>query len=260
MLSSESKPYREALTGLRETLGPDENLSILTAGEDAAGETVVAFGAKAAASKHSSARTLIVALAPAYTSDKRDEACVLVISAMPAPEAMVVALRRLQPKLSRIWVPWISPSFGPYLNDLVKAGRAAGIAVEATRLAKSEELPTRLRAREAEPTAILVPPDPELISRNNFDILKQAARAKKLPLYAPFPSLVAEGATASIGLTFYEMGRAAGIAALKPRGSQSCGATSYPERLSIMVSLSAAAESGLPNDPGHFAGHAETVP
>lgn len=260
VLSSESKPYREALEGLREALGPDSPPTLSAIDEDAAADTVVAFGAKAALARRSGARTLIVALAPAYAPSRQEAACVVVISAMPAPEALVAALRRLQPGLPRIWVPWVSPPFESYMKNLVKAGLASGVIVEAVRLGKTEDLPSQLRAADMEMTAILVPPDPELVSRSTFDMLKQAANAQAVPIYAPFSSLVAEGATASIGVSFREMGRAAGTAARTAADGLRCGTMSYPERVEIRVSLSAALKADLKGDRAYYAGFAEVVP
>jgi hypothetical protein len=260
VLSSESRPYRDALEGMREALGSEEALTLRAAGEDSSADTVVAFGAKAAGAEHPQARTLIVALAPAYAPSGRETACTVVISVMPAPDAAVATLRRLQPNLTRLWVPWISPSFEPYMAGLVASAKASGIAVESARLGKTEELPARLRAREKEPTAILVPPDPEFVNRTTFGILKQVSRAGKTPLYAPFSSMISEGATASIGVTFHEMGRAAGLAARRAKDGLPCDATTYPERTDIRVSLSAAAEAGLPGDRAYYAAFAETEP
>lgn len=260
VLSSESKPYREALEGMREALGPDAPPTLSAIDEDATADTVVAFGAKAALARRSGARTLIVALAPAYVPHRQEAACVVVISAMPAPEAMVAALLRLQPELPRIWVPWVSPPFESYMKALVKAGLASGVIIKAVRLEKTEDLPAQLRAADMEMTAILVPPDPELVNRSTFDMLKQAARAHNAPIYAPFPNLVSEGATASIGVSFREMGRAAGAAARTAAAGLGCGSMSYPGRVEIRVSLSAALKADLKGDRAYYAGFAEVVP
>ena len=221
---------------------------------------MVAFGAKAAGASNGNARRLIVALAPAYAPNNQEASCVIAISAMPAPEAVVAALRRLQPKLARIWIPWISSSFDSYMKGLVKAGLSSDVLVDAVRLGNAEELPAQLRAADMELAAILMPPDPELISRNTFDMLKQAARSKNVPIYAPFSNLVSEGATASIGSSFREMGRAAGAAARAAKDGPRCGATVYPERVEIRVSLSAALKADLNGDRAFYAAFAEVVP
>ncbi|MBI5246276.1 MAG: hypothetical protein HY923_03780 [Elusimicrobia bacterium] len=260
VLSSQSKPYREALEGLREALGPDAPPALAGLDNDAAAETVVAFGAKAAQIKYKNASTLIVAMAPGYMLSGHEAVCTVVVSAMPAPARMVAAMRRLQPGLKRIWVPWVSPALGPYLKSFVKAGLASGIAVETDRMEKAEGLPDRLRAADFESAAILLPPDPLLISESTFAMLKQAARTKKIPLYAPFANLVAEGATASLGSTFHEMGRVAGSVVGLAKEKERCGTTVYPERLSIRVSLSGSAAAGLSGDPAFYDGFAETTP
>lgn len=236
VLSSDSKPYRDAFEGLREALGPDAPPRTYPLDADPSVDAVVAFGAKAALAKRGNAYTLIVALAPGYVPTGREADCVVTIAAMPAPAAMIANLRSLQKNLTNIWVPWISPAFSTYMDSLKKIGLASGITVAAVRLGKAEELPTQLRAMTNEVGAILVPPDPELISRSTFEMIKQASFAKKLPLYAPFPNLVAEGATASIGVTFREMGHSAGTAALAAKGNTHCGSTVYPERTEVRIS------------------------
>jgi ABC-type uncharacterized transport system substrate-binding protein len=179
---------------------------------------------------------------------------------MPSADALIAALLRLQPGLTRVWVPWVSLSFASYMDGLVKAGKIKGLTVDSVHLKKTADLPSRLREATDGLTAILLPPDPELISRSTFEMLKQTARARKIPLYAPFQNLVAEGATASIGVSFRAMGQAAGAAARRRGENEHCDATLYPNRVDVRVSVSAALESGLTGERAVYGAFAEVVP
>ena len=97
----------------------------------------------------------------------------------------------------------------------------------------------------AEASFFPIPPDPLLIDAQSFAVLREFARANDVPLYAPTAGFVAEGAVASVAVSFAQIGRRAASLVGQVLAGEEVPANVYPEETEISINLEAAAATGL---------------
>lgn len=242
VMSSDSAHYRQALEGFIEVWG--SSVPVVAAGAPLpAGERVfVAFGSKAAASEWPTDAVVVACLAP--SAEAVDGDALTQVSLLPDPSALVARMRALIPSLKVLRVLWSSDSSRADAQALVRAGAASGVAVDLVRVWPPSRLPARLRGLSGRADALWIMPDPELVTAENFAVLREYAAAERLPFLAPTAGLAERGATAVIAVTFRDMGRAA-AASLRAR----LEGRAEPEivragRVSVTVNAAAARAAG----------------
>jgi putative ABC transport system substrate-binding protein len=128
-------------------------------------------------------------------------------SAEPIAKRLEI-LKAILPELRRV-VTFYDPSNAAALaaaKSAREAGRQLKIEIVERHVASVEELRLGLKALKAqEADAYFYTNDAMVTSQAQFII--DTARAKKLPTMFAEPSLVAQGALASYGVTYYEVGR-----------------------------------------------------
>lgn len=248
VLASDSEYYKEAYEGLKEGLGGPVESFNLAAHPEISKKTkvLVTFGASAALWGSFVHAGLVYGLAPGLELPaERAEGPVVRVRMLPRTAAVLKGLKELQPGMKRLAVFWISQSMEGLLGELAQAGREQGVQITAVRLATPTDLPDQLRALASKPDALWLPPDPLLLNSESFDVLKDYSWSNKVPLYAPVAGLVDKGATASVGASFREVGRAAGLAAKSLLAGGRPGDPVFPERIELVVNLGAARNAGL---------------
>lgn len=84
-----------------------------------------------------------------------------------------------------------------------------------------------------------------LITRENLTIMKDFSWANGIPFYGSTKGMTRDGAAASIGVSFAEMGKAAAAAALALGKGDALPDTIFPEQAEITINSDAAAKCGL---------------
>jgi len=248
VLSSNLKPYQEALTGIRDAVHQDISPQLMTDGEPVLSKDtriVIAVGGKAALHSYPDDVVLIYCLAPGLNLAAKGKRRTIGVETSPPLQTMVSRLKQLQPAMKRLGVIWVSESVEKSLatKDQVKA--AVGVEIVSTHLESADDLPKVLRKLKGSVDALWLPPDPQLISRANLATIQSFSWANKIPFYAPTAALAAQGAVAAISSTFEEMGKAAGKAARGVQQGTPVGGTVYPESVHTTVNAAAAKEVGL---------------
>lgn len=250
VLSSELGPYLEAYGGFRARLGYPVPVVSLSAGQPRIGSrtrVVVAFGSKAAQEKYPDEVTLIYCMAPG-TMPKGDERSgpTVHVSMLPQAERLMGALKEIQPRMRRLAVCWMLEGFATYREQLAGAAETLGVELVGSSLGSVDELPDRLRALMGKQVdALWLPPDPLLINAQSFAILREFSRANDVPLYAPTAGFVAEGAVASVAVSFVQVGQKAAALVEQLLAGETLPQNVYPEECEISLNLEAAADSGL---------------
>ena len=90
--------------------------------------------------------------------------------------------------------------------------------------------------------------DPLVISESNFLILRDFSLSNGVPLYVPIPSLAERGATASVGVSFRAVGRAAARVAKLALAESAVPALSFTEPAETVLNTASAAKVGLAVD------------
>lgn len=245
VLGSDIGPYREALDGLRRELGEDIPFFTLAHGEPdlpKSARVVVAFGNKAALRSYPANVPLVYALAPGTIV--ADPGAVK-IAMEPDHAVLVDVLKRLQPGLKNLGLLWVSPRFKAYAKELQDAARPRGVALETAALESSADLPDELRRLDGRVDALWLVPDPLLVNATSLSVLVEFSRHNKVPLFVSTEGLLKEGATASIGPTFREIGRLAGVAARRAAGGEKQANKHYPIAVRVVISRTSAKEAGL---------------
>lgn len=244
VLGSDTKPYHEALAGLEEALRAKVPSLVQPQGEPkipSSVRVVVVFGSKAARHRYPEDVSLIYAMAP----PTGDPASALHIGMDPSPMALLANLIRIQPGLKRLGILSISPAYGEYLDRLQEAAAPLGITVERRAAKTPAEIPDRLRSLYGKADAVWLPSDPLLFSARTLQCFREFSRSNKMPLYVPAAGLVEDGGTASIGVSFRELGRTAGAAAIEARNGFPRKGSLLSEKVEVVISRSGAAEAGL---------------
>jgi len=245
VLSSQTGPYREALAGLESELGAPIRSFILTEGAPKiprATRVVIAFGSRAALRDYPDREALVYAMAPGTAVEGGD---VIEICMEPDAAVLLANLKRVQPALKRLGVLWQAPKMERYIGRLRAAAAPLDVAIQSRQIADSSDMPDRLRDIYRTVDALWLPPDPLLLNANSLAILMEFSRSNHIPLFVPTSGLVAQGAIASVGPSFREMGRAAGIAVRKALENQPQENIIYLADVEVVINESAAAQIGL---------------
>lgn len=214
VMSSDSGHYRQALEGFVEVWGSSVPVVAAGAPVPADARAFVAFGGKAASRAWPEDAVVVACLAPGVSDLESDG--MTRVSLLPDPAVLVARARALIPNLKVLRVVWSSESSRADAEALARVAAERGVSVRLVRAAPPSHLPARLRELTDKADALWLMPDPALVNEESFAVLREYAAAKKLPFLAPTEGLAERGATATIAVTFRDMGRAA-AASLRAR-------------------------------------------
>ncbi len=234
VVSGKSGPYAAAYAAFKAALEAPHDFYDASAPDFAPPEDIsyaVAFGAKAAAVEYPPGTRLVYALAPVTGRSRNWHE----ISMAPQPAEAIAAYRRLQPGLRRLAVFWAAYPGEIYMEELRKAGQAAGVEIISAKLKSPDSFPERLRRLMGKMDAFWLMPDPVLITQSSLMILADFSCSNAIPFYAPTYALVIHGATASFAPEFPDAGAAAARAIAAIRRGDALPPVIYPEKTSLRV-------------------------
>lgn len=256
VLSSDSSHYRQAYEGFREAWGSPVPAAMAGSVPPRRVDAIVAFGSRAAMSEEASSPILVTCLAPG-AAPKR-EGAVLRVSLVPSGDALAGRLKQLLPRLQTLRVLWTSDYERRNVSDLTAAARTRGFAVISERIENPEDLPARVRGFTDRADALWLLPDPALVNAQNFKTLREYAKAARIPFLAPTEGLAEKGATATVAVSFRDVGRAAAEALKGRLAGAPIPDRVHSDRVVVTVNASAAREIGLELGPN--SGVDRTIP
>jgi len=250
VMSSRLEPYQEALNGFEKAFGAE--VPALDLGDSRGGikqttKVVVAFGSRAAAQLYPAHALLVYCMAPGVRLSKVSGGKQSIrISMTPPASTILRKIKILQPRLHRLGFLWISDNQEAFNQEMLAAAHKTGIELLSHRLSNTDELPDQLRVLHAQHAeALWVPPDPQLLTPDNFNVMRTFSRSSRIPFYVANEGFVEKGATAAIAISFQEIGRSAARVARKILEGNFDGTEAYPDKVVLVVSEQAAAETGL---------------
>ena len=243
VLSSDSAHYRQAYEGFQEAWGSSVPVVLVGSVPPGPRDAIVAFGSRAALSEETRGALLVTCLAPGALP--RRAGGVIRVSLIPPEAELVSRLKALLPRLESLRVLWSSEFERGEVDDLAAAAKERGLRVISERIENPEDLPARVRAFSGRADALWLMPDPALVNSQNFHILREYAKAARVPFLAPTEGLAEKGATATLAVSFRDVGRAA-AAALKERlAGRAVPDHIHPDRVVVTVNAAAARDVGM---------------
>lgn len=245
VFSSGTGPYQEALRGLKEELNEEVRPIFLGQGEPqipSSAKVVIAFGSKAALRQYPRGIVLVYAMAPGTIVQSKDS---IKICMEPDHSVLLKSLKKIHPDLKRLGILWESTRFKAYIGELRDAAKPFGMTIEDASIESGDHVPEELRRLHGRIDALWLIPDPLLVNAELLPVFVQFSRSNKVPLFVSTVGLLGQGATASVGPSFREMGRQVGIAARKALLNQRQEDKIYPTHIEIVVNKDVAAQVGL---------------
>lgn len=208
--------------------------------------TVVAFGGKAAIADYPEDTNIIYCLAPGISLPPNARSGQTVKIAMLPPSVEIFSrLKLIQPALKRLRIFWMVPDFLNFRDKLIADGAAMGIEISAIHVEKREALPALLRESLGSTDAFWVPPDPLLLTPENIMILREFSWGNNIPFYASNKGVTREGAAASVGVSFKEIGETAARAAASLASGQTVQAVILPQKVELTLNTESAKKCGV---------------
>ena len=249
VLSMNSGAYLEAFSAFQAAYGGEVayyDLSSQKPELDKATKLLLTFGGKAANYPYPGGINIIYCLAPGLLlKPSAREARSVSIALVPDLSATFSKIKAIQPGLKRLHVFWASSGYSHYEQAVKDAGARSSIQVTTFRLEGPASLPAALRRALGEADAIWLPPDPLIVTRENLLILREFSWENRFPFYGSTKSMTREGAVASFGISFAEMGKAAARAAKTLNNGGPLPETVFPEKTETTLNAAAAAKLGL---------------
>ncbi|MCM2266562.1 MAG: hypothetical protein NDI60_02165 [Elusimicrobiales bacterium] len=253
VLSSDGGAYMEAFSAFQAAYGSEVPYSNLAAGKPSfppAADIVVAFGGKAANYSYPAPLQVVYCMAPGiFVSDPAGRTKGAKISLIPSFTEIFLRIKELQPGIRRLRVFWMTPVFGNFDDNLTKEGAAHGIAVTAVKVPSIEDMPSLLRQTRGTADAFWLPPDPLLLTPENLMIMRDFSWDNGIPFYGSTKGMTREGAAASIGVSFKDMGETAARAVLALRAGEKLPEIIFPPAVELTLNASAARKCKLQLTP-----------
>ncbi|MDD5207848.1 MAG: ABC transporter substrate binding protein [Elusimicrobiales bacterium] len=248
VLSYGGGAYQEAFTAFEKNYGESVHKYDLSSNKPDLSEgirTVVVFGGRAANLRYPRDSDIIYCMAPGIFIKAPGGGKAVKISLVPEFSVVFSKIKQMQPGIGRLQIFWMLPDFSKYIDTVKIEAARQGIQVTTKQLISMEELPALLRLLPGTADAFWIPPDPMLITRENLTIMRDFSWANGIPFYGSTKGMTRDGAAASIGVSFSEMGKAAAAAALELRKGDILPETIFPGQAEITINSDAAAKCGL---------------
>lgn len=249
VLSMQSGAYMEAFSAFQAAYGGEVShydLSRQTPDMNGGTKLLVAFGGKAANYPYPGGIDIIYCLAPGvFAGMPARKAKSVKVSLIPDFPLTFAKLKEIQPGLKRLRVLWVVPETSPYAQAARAAGARQGIQVTAVRLESPDSLPGALRRALGAADAIWLAPDPLIVTPQNLRILREFSLENGIPFYGSTKSMTREGAVASLGFSFAEMGKAAAKAAQGFDKGESPPDIVFAEKAELTLNAASARKLGI---------------
>ena len=249
VLSSDSAAYMEAFSAFQAAYGaavPYYDISKKKKDLPGGTKTIVAFGGRAANQEYAPGISLVYCMAPGFFV-KNPPAGVKTVKISMVPEFRLLfeKLLAIQPGLKRLRIFWMVPDFETYTDAVKAEGARQGVEVTVVRVENAGAIPALMRQSLGKMDAFWIPPDPLIISPEMLMILREFSWNNGVPFYGSTKGMTREGAAASVGVSFGEIGKAAAAAARLLDEGKIVPSMIFPEKVEVTLNSSAARKCGL---------------
>jgi len=253
VLSSDSGAYLEAFSAFQAALGSEVPYLDISDGKPVLPPgtgTVVAFGGKAAGFQYPPDVSMVYCMAPGiFLRSTAPEGRSAKISLIPDFAVIFSRIKEIQPGIRRLRIFWMSPAFGTFREAVMSEGARQGLEVTVVKVPGPEDMPALLRAALDEADAFWLPPDPLMVTPENLMIMREFSWSNAIPFYGSTKGMPREGAAASIGVNFKDMGVAAAGAALRLAAGEKIPELVFPQAVELTLNSGAAKKCRLEFTP-----------
>lgn len=243
VLSKADGVYMEAFSAFQAAYGadiPHYDLSRSAPDLPPQVRTVVAFGGKAAALNYPPRVDLVYAMAPGLVLSRRGTARSVKISLIPGIHRVLARIKDIQPDIRKLTVFWSADRYDSLAQEAFRIASHLGIEITLQKVGKPEDLPGLLRGHMGRMEAFWLPPDPLLVTPVNLRILREFSWSNGVPFYGTTKGMSREGAVASVGVTYRDMGEAAAVAVRGLERGGEMPEVIYPEKEELTLNATAA--------------------
>jgi len=265
VLSQDLAPYRHAVQGVEEILGPTAHvfdLAIDPGGDDGVvrrlksegPKVVIAIGSRAAHVVTSRLPGMPTVFCMALGGDVTSLAGPRVtgVSVDVPAERQIATFREVIPGLSRIAVLYDPSNSGALVERARAVAAAQGVELLAEAVVHPEDVPTAFRRASRRANGIWLIPDSTVVSRESFEFVLREAAERRIPLMVFSEPMVRAGALVGLVPDATEVGRQAAELAVKLRDAPERRVPSIeaPRGLYLALNLKAAEHLGvsIPDD------------
>jgi len=186
-------------------------------------DLVVALGSKALAAVSGLDVPVIALMTPNLEKQQGPVGRIYQIHLMAAPAKQLAAIHSVLPKISRIGIIYDPKHSVALLDSFREAAGQQQLTVVARELSETKSLPKALSELQGEVEALLLIPDPTVITPITLDILSLFSLEKQIPVIGFAAKYLNHGAVMAVYLTPAAMGEAAGNLARQLLTSRTSG-------------------------------------
>jgi putative tryptophan/tyrosine transport system substrate-binding protein len=236
-------PYREAMTGAREVLGGSATV-VDVAAPDAAAQlqkaqptVVLAVGQKALDLAKAESANVATVFCMVMGSSNLHSRTVTGVRLEVSPAQQLEQLKLVHPRARRVGVIYEPHGSGALVDEAVKAAGRLGLTLVARSVPDAKGVRPALLEIADGIDALLLIPDPHLITSEMFGFLLSFTLERKIALFGFLDSFSRAGALASIAAEYSEIGRRAAKLALEIAGKPESARLPVPAPVSPSGSL-----------------------
>ncbi len=258
--SQDLLPYREALEGIRDTIGgdlavfdlkadPEAEEGVLRRLKAADPDLVIAIGARAAHVVRGKLHGVPTLFCMVLGSDLSGLAGPFVTGvALEVPvDRQIAGFRRVFPSLSRLGLLYDPEKSGALVRRARQAAETAGITLIAESVAQPSQVPAAFRRVATRADGIWIIPDSTVVSRESVDFILRQSVEHRIPVMVFSEPMVRAGGLVCFAAENREIGRQTGELALRVlrSGQGPLPPVEPPRGPRLVVNLKAAQAMGI---------------
>lgn len=137
------------------------------------------------------------------------------ISMTISPEREIAFMKAFSPHPQRIGILYNQRRFGTYVKNAQSAARAAGIELIAREVQSPKDVPLQMQGMKEAIDFFWMLPDPTFVTNETVEFILLFAQQNRIPVVTFTGRYVEMGASASLDIDFFDMGKQAGEMAQK---------------------------------------------
>jgi ABC-type uncharacterized transport system substrate-binding protein len=250
--SADIKPYRDALRGLRDSCGCDVREARL--GPDDGPEELLRHSPKLVFSigtrMFKKVRTL-TSLPVIYCMVMPSETTEFLrpnisgVSMDVSPAAYLDAMREVFPTAKRIGLIYDPGQTAAFVEEAVKAARAAGMEPVVEQVREPSGMPAALDALRGRIDVFWMLPDPTVVTPATVELLLRFSFQRNVPLFSFAKKYVEMGAVASLDVDPYDLGAQAGEIGKRLLSAQAGPIREYARTFDLTINVNVARKMGF---------------
>lgn len=264
VLSSDIKPYHEAMTGFKQAFRGEVEEMILGDDPDRAGEiadkisrsqcaVIVAMGSNALkfVKLRAAEKPIVFAMTLSPAATELAARNITGVFLDPSPKATLAAIKKVLPAANKVGVLYSRSASGDYLDDARRASAGLGITIVTAQAGTVGDAVRQIPTLMTQCDVMLMIPDSVTASQGAFEAMLSASLKGNVPIFALSQKHVSEGALAALASDYTENGKQA--AEISHRVASGTAPSSIPyeaaRKAGFVINMKAAKRMGITISP-----------